>query len=89
MLDLLLNSLLDWFDNLLSGVNIGSLPAELHDVLDIIFQCMSFGISVLANYTHLGYLLILFGIIVVVDGALLTYRVVMWTLRKIPVLGIE
>lgn len=89
MLDMLLNSLLNWFDNLLSGVNIGSLPAELHDVLDIVFQCFSFGMAVLANYTHLGYLLVLFGIIVAVDVALFIYKVVMWVLRKIPVIGIE
>ena len=89
MLDMLLNSILTWFDDLLSGVNIGSLPEDLHKVLDIVFQCMSYGMSILANYTHLGYLLVLFGLIVSVDVALLVYKIVMWVLRKIPVLGIE
>ena len=47
------------------------------------------GLQILAVYTHLEYLLVLIGIVVLIDAAMLIYHFVMWVLKKIPMLGIE
>lgn len=69
--------------------SIPELPAQAQGYIDTLFDYMVGATGIVANYTPLGYLLILFGIILAVDVAILLYKFVMWILRKIPVLGIS
>lgn len=85
----LLNVVYSIFDILTSGLNIPSLPEEVASVVSSVVEYLTFGIALLANWTHLGYLLVLFGLIVAVDGGLLVYKGIMWFVRKIPVVDIE
>lgn len=82
----MLYGLIDW---LTSGLNIPALPPEVMDVAASVTQYLVMGLKFIANYTHLDYLLTLFGIVAAVDAGLLIYKFVMWVLRKIPMLGIE
>lgn len=47
------------------------------------------GAGILANYTPLGYFMILFGVILAIDAGLVIYHFVMWIIRKIPMVGIS
>lgn len=82
----LLFGLVDW---LTSGLNIPALPPELMSLVANVTQYITVGIAILSNYTHMDYLLVLFGIVVAVDVGLLGYKFIMWVLRKIPMLGMS
>lgn len=69
--------------------SIPELPSQAQGYIDTLFDYMVGATGIVANYTPLGYLLILFGIIVTVDVAILLYKLVMWILRKIPLAGIS
>lgn len=47
------------------------------------------GTVLLSQFVDLGYLLILYTIILEVDLTIFGYRAVMWVFRKIPFLGIK
>ena len=82
----MLYSLIDWIT---SGLNIPQLPDGVADVLANFVQYVATGIAILSNYTHMDYLLILFGVVVGVEAAILIYKFIMWIIRKIPMLGIS
>lgn len=82
----LMYGLLDW---LTAPFNIPLLPQEISVVLQTVLDYLQVGFGILANYTHLDYLFVLYGIVLAFDGGLLAYKFVMWVLRKIPVLGIK
>ena len=89
LVDFLIDMVFGLVQMILSAFNIPPLPEELMKVVESLVQYIQTGIAILSNYCHIGYLLILFGIVVSVDLAILGYRFVMWILRKIPVLGIS
>lgn len=82
----LLYGLIDWIT---SGLNIPELPPEVMTVAAQVTQYLVAGLKILANYTHLDYLLVLFGVVVAVDAGMLVYKFIMWIIRKIPMLGIS
>lgn len=82
----MLYGLIDW---LTSGLNIPALPDEVMQVAASVTEYLVMGLKFIANYTHLDYLLVLFGIVAAVDAGMLVYKFVMWVIRKIPMLGIE
>lgn len=82
----LLYGLLDWIT---APFNIPMLPPEVNQILTTLLDYLNVGFGILANYTHLDYLFTLFGIIVAFDVAIFGYKIIMWVLRKIPMLGIE
>jgi len=77
------------FSLLTSPINIPSLPDGVASVLSMLTDALGTGLGLLACYTHLGYLITLFGLIVAVDAGLMIYKFVMWILRKIPMFGIS
>ena len=77
------------FELLTSPISIPSLPDEVHSFLNSALVYLENGISILSNYVDLSYLSILIGIVLAVDAGLLIYKLVMWIIRKIPMLGIE
>lgn len=88
IIELLLNILKNVL-NLLLVFKIPSLPSEVTGYIDTLFGYLETGASILANYTPLSYLLVLFGIILAVDVAIQIYHFVMWIIRKIPLLGMS
>ena len=77
------------FSLLTAVVDIPSMPEEIQEIILHVIDYISTGISLLANWTHLGYLLMLFGVVVAVDAGIMLYKLIMWFVRKIPMLGIE
>lgn len=75
--------------NVLLFFEIPPLPEDVTGYFDTLFGYLETGASILSNYTPLSYLLVLFGIILAVDAAIIVYHFVMWILRKIPVAGIS
>lgn len=90
---MIVNALIDMLygliDLLTSGLDIPAIPPEVMQVVASITEYLVMGLKFIANYTHLDYLLALFGVVAAVDAGLLAYKLVMWIVRKIPMLGIE
>ena len=89
IIDALMTVVYGFFDLLTSGISIPPLPDGVVDVITTVLSYISAGMGFLANYCHLGYLVSLFGVIVAVDAGMLIYKLVMWIIKKIPMLGIE
>ena len=70
-------------------INIPALPETVHGYIETMFDYLSAGAGILANYTPFGYLIVLFGILLAVDAGIMIYHFVMWVLRKIPLAGIS
>lgn len=70
-------------------INIPSMPEDVRTFISEALEYIRMGLGLLLNWTDLGYLLILFGLVLAVDVGILVYKAVMWFLRKIPMLGIE
>lgn len=89
---MIIELLLDAIYNILSLLfvfKLPALPADVTGYIENIFDYMVTGAGILANYTPLGYLMILFGVILAIDAGLVIYNLVMWIIRKIPMLGIS
>lgn len=89
---MLINGLLELLYGLLDLMlifEIPKLPTEVTNYVNTLFGYLETGASILANYTPLGYLLILFGILLLVDAAIMVYHFVMWILKKIPMINIK
>lgn len=70
-------------------LDIPDLPQEVHNYIDTAFDYIVAGAGIVANYTPLDYLMILFGVLLAIDAGILIYHLVMWIIRKIPMLGMS
>lgn len=84
-----MNLLLNVFSLLTSAISIPKMPEEVSTYLADFLEYIEVGIQIVAAYTHIEYLLVLFGIIIAIDVGLAVYHFVMWVLKKIPMLGIS
>lgn len=75
--------------SLLMILDIPDLPTEVTGYIQTAFDYIVAGAGVLANYVHLGYLMILFGVLLAIDAGILVYHLVMWIIRKIPMAGMS
>lgn len=89
IIEAILNALYNVFNTLTSFINIPDMPTKGTEMITELFGYLKSGAGILANYTDLGYLLTLFGVIVAVDLGIKIYHFVIWILKKIPMLGIE
>ena len=89
IIKLLLDLVYAIFNVLTLPINIPDLPQEINSVIATIIEYVGTGLAILQNYTHLSYLLILFGVIVAVDVGVWLYKLVMFFVRKIPMLNIR
>ncbi len=89
IVEALMNLLLNVFSLLTSPINIPKMPDEVATYLSSFLEYLETGLQILAVYTPLEYLLVLFGIIIAIDVGLAVYHFVMWVLKKIPMLGIK
>lgn len=89
---MLIEGLLDVVFNLVSlltsGIDIPPMPDQVRTFISEACGYIRMGIGILQNWLDLEYLLILFGLVLAVDVGLLVYKLIMWFLRKIPMLGI-
>jgi hypothetical protein len=88
LIELLLSLIYTIFDKLMI-FNIPQLPEQVQTYINSLFDYLVSGASILANYTPLGYLMTLFGVIVSVDIGINVYKFVMWILKKIPMINIK
>lgn len=88
ILEAISNTLFWLFDKLLV-LEIPDLPLEVHEYVDTAFEYIISGGGILANYTPLGYLMTLFGVLLAVDAGILIYHLIMWVVRKIPAAGVS
>lgn len=70
---------------LMSVINLPIMPEGVRNILVTFTGYLATGISLLANYVDIEYLLSLFVIVMAVDGGILVYKFIMWIIRKIPV----
>lgn len=89
IIKLLLDLVYSIFNVLTLPINIPDLPPEINSVIATIIEYVGTGLAILQNYTHLSYLLILFGVIVAVDVGIWLYKLVMFFVRKIPMLNVR
>lgn len=89
IIKLLLTLVYQIFNVLTLPINIPDLPTDLNNVITTIIEYVGTGLAILQNYTHLSYLLTLFGIVAAIDVALWLYKLIMFFIRKIPMLNIR
>lgn len=89
IIEYLMNLLLKLFSLLTSAINIPRLPEQVASFMEQALGYIQTGVQLLACYTNLEYLLVLFGLIIGIDVGIAIYHFVMWVLRKIPMLGIS
>lgn len=89
IIKLLMDQILFVFGLLTAAINVPSLPPEVAETVGTMLEYVSMGISFMGNFVNMPYLLVLFNIIVGADVAVLIYRLVMWVMRKIPMIGVS
>ena len=89
IIELLLNVVYTLVDLLTAAIDIPGMPEAVSTLIAEALEYIITGLAILANWTDLGYLLTLYSLVLAVDGGLLLYKLIMWFLRKIPMLGIE
>lgn len=77
------------FQLLTMPISIPGLPEGVRNVVTSALEYISVGVSLLANFCDIGYLVTLFGVIVAVDAGMLIYKFILWVIKKIPMIGIE
>ena len=85
----LLELLYSVFSVLTLPISIPGIPDEIKTVLATALDYMTSGVGILSQFFDLNYLFMLFSLFLIIEGALLIYKLVMWVLRKIPMLDIE
>lgn len=89
LLELLMDRWLWALGIFLGPIKIPDLPEEVSGIMSEVIVYVRTGLELLANWTHLPYLLTLFGLMFTVSISITGYNVVMWILRKVPGLGIS
>lgn len=89
IIELLLDCIYGLFSLLTAVIKIPQMPTEATTYITQFFDYLEAGAGILANYTPLGYIMILFGVVLAVDVGIKLYHFVMWILKKIPMLGIS
>lgn len=69
--------------------DISSLPDEVFTYIDSFFEAIASAVGIVANYVPVPYFLKLFGIVIAVDFAVRGYKMLMWIIKKIPLLDIK
>ena len=77
------------FELFTAPISIPPMPEGVSEVISSTLEYIQTGLALLGNWTDLGYLLVLFGLVIVIDSGIHIYNFVMWILRKIPVAGIS
>lgn len=85
LLDLIYNI----FGLLTFPINIPDMPPQVETYISMALEYINMGLGILSNYTHLSYLLTLFSTVLLIDIGIRLYHVVMYIIKKIPMLNIK
>ncbi len=85
----LLNLLYSVFDILTLPIAIPGIPDGVKQILATALDYITSGVGILAQFFDMNYLFSLFSLIIIIEGAVLIYKFVMWVLKKIPMLGVK
>lgn len=86
---LLLELIYNLFSILTLPINIPSLPDSITSIMNQFASYLSTGIAIIGNYFDVGYLLVLFGLVISIDVGISLYKFVMYIIRKIPMMNIK
>ena len=89
IIKLLFEAVLLLFEVVLGPIQFPSLPDGVVDYFMEFTQYVNTALGILAVYVDLEYLLSLFVAVAAIDGCVILYKIVMWILRKIPMLGMS
>lgn len=90
---MIIKSLLDLiytvFSILTLPINIPDLPPQVNQYISQALGYIGTGLGILSNFTHLSYLLLLFSVIIAIDVGVWAYKLVMFLIKKIPMLNVN
>ena len=89
IIELLINLIYVVFSALTLVIKVPGMPVKVIEIMATVVDYITSGIAVVSNFIDMSYVLILFSLVAIVDVAVMLYHVIMWVLRKIPILGIE
>lgn len=89
IIKLIIDLIYSAFSVLTSPMNIPGMPDQVIEFLAQAIDYIGVGINLLSHFVDIKYLLVLFGVVILVDSGFFIYKVVMWVLRKIPMVGIS
>ena len=89
IIKLIIDLIYSAFSVLTLPMNIPGMPEKVIEFLAQAIDYIGVGINLLSHFVDIKYLLVLFGVVILVDSGFFIYKVVMWVLRKIPMVGIS
>ena len=89
ILKLLFELVLGLLEIVFSWVHFPSMPEVITNVIDMTFEYMEQGLSILFFFVDNQLILTLLPIVIVIENFDKLYSITMWIMRKIPFLGIK
>lgn len=89
IIESLCNKIFDLIFIVIRVFNVPPLPSETLNYLDTAATLFQDGINLLNVFMPMNYMLVCLGIIIGIDVAVLIYKLLMWIVRKIPMLNIS
>lgn len=89
IIESLCNKIFDLIYLVIGVFDVPPLPAETLNYLETATDLFQSGINLLNVFMPMKYMLTCLGIILGIDIAVMIYKLVMWIIRKIPMLNIS
>lgn len=89
IIELLLNVVYALLSILTLPITFPQIPDKVLEIIATSLDYITTGIAIVSVYIDIEYLLLLFGIVFAFDIAIQSYHVVMWIIKKIPILNIK
>lgn len=90
IIESLLNAIFSVFETLFSSINIPGMPEGMSDqVVGFFNNTLNYAGSLISLFIPWSQVKIFFPILIVILSSEEIYKLVMWVLRKIPMLGIS
>lgn len=89
IIELLLTAFFNIISLLFAPINIPSIPVEVFIYIRSFISYIATGKAILSMFVPIDYFLVLFGIVIIIEAAILIYHFVMWILKKIPMVNIK
>lgn len=90
IIESLLNAIFSLFDTVFSVINIPSMPDGMPEqITNFLADLLSYASSLISLFIPWSQVRVFFPILIVILASEEIYKLVMWVLRKIPMLGIS
>lgn len=76
-------------DSIFAVIDIPAIPQELVDIVNDVFDYMKQGMSIINFFCPLDKIAPAIDIFVLIFACVQAYKLIMWTLRKIPLFGVS